>query len=123
MDLVAVDDRVRKIALTHEVFRERRTDTGQVFEFRSSPMPDGGVVVTVIDATESVLAWSMIWVPSTPLALPSPCGIASLAELSSRWTELKLPALRKMIRPRADLRVPSLRSSQRTPVTRRVAGS
>ena len=52
----AVDDRVRKIALTHEVFRERRTDTGHVFEFRSSPMPDGGVVVTVIDATESVLA-------------------------------------------------------------------
>uniref|UniRef100_UPI0035B230D6 ATP-binding response regulator n=1 Tax=Aestuariivirga sp. TaxID=2650926 RepID=UPI0035B230D6 len=52
----AVDDRVRKIALTHEVFRERRLDTGQVFEFRSSPMPDGGVVVTVIDATESVMA-------------------------------------------------------------------
>ena len=38
------------------MFRERRLDTGQVFEFRSSPMPDGGVVVTVIDATESVLA-------------------------------------------------------------------
>ncbi|WP_342634763.1 NahK/ErcS family hybrid sensor histidine kinase/response regulator [Aestuariivirga litoralis] len=52
----AVDDRVRKIALTQDVFRERRTDTGQVFEFRSSPMPDGGVVVTVIDATESVMA-------------------------------------------------------------------
>jgi signal transduction histidine kinase len=52
----AADDRVRRIALTHEVFRERRLDTGQVFEFRSSPMPDGGVVVTVIDATESVLA-------------------------------------------------------------------
>ncbi|MFN4143299.1 NahK/ErcS family hybrid sensor histidine kinase/response regulator [Aestuariivirga sp.] len=52
----AVDDRVEKIAVSHEVFRERRADTGQVFEFRSSPMPDGGVVVTVIDATESVLA-------------------------------------------------------------------
>ena len=52
----AVDDRVTKIALTHDVFRERRKDTGQVFEFRASPMPDGGVVVTVIDATESVLA-------------------------------------------------------------------
>jgi Na+/proline symporter/signal transduction histidine kinase len=51
-----LDDRVRKIAVSHEVFRERRTDTGQVFEFRSSEMPDGGVVVTVIDATESVLA-------------------------------------------------------------------
>ena len=52
----AIDDRVEKIALTHEPFRERRTDTGHVFEFRASPMPDGGVVVTVIDATESVLA-------------------------------------------------------------------
>ncbi|WP_421694675.1 NahK/ErcS family hybrid sensor histidine kinase/response regulator [Aestuariivirga sp.] len=52
----AVDDRVRKIALTHEVFRERRADTGHVFEFRASTMPDGGVVVTVIDATESVMA-------------------------------------------------------------------
>lgn len=52
----AVDDRVRQIALTYEVFRERRSDTGHVFEFRSSPMPDGGVVVTVIDATDSVMA-------------------------------------------------------------------
>ena len=51
-----IDDRVRKIVLTYEVFRERQLDTGRVFEFRSSPMPDGGVVVTVIDATESVLA-------------------------------------------------------------------
>jgi signal transduction histidine kinase len=54
--LAALDDRVRRIAVTHEPFRERYTDTGQVFEFRSSRMPDGGVVVTVIDATESVLA-------------------------------------------------------------------
>ena len=52
----AVDDRVDKIARTYEVFRERRTDTGEVFEFRASPMPDGGVVVTLIDATDSVLA-------------------------------------------------------------------
>ncbi len=52
----ASGDRVRRIALTHDAFRERRVDTGQVFEFRSSAMPDGGVVVTVIDATESVLA-------------------------------------------------------------------
>ncbi len=52
----AMPDRVGKIADTHEVFRERRKDTGQVFEFRASPMPDGGVVVTVIDATESVEA-------------------------------------------------------------------
>jgi Na+/proline symporter/signal transduction histidine kinase/CheY-like chemotaxis protein len=52
----ARDDRVRRIAETHEPFRERCNDTGQIFEFRSSAMPDGGVVVTVIDATESVLA-------------------------------------------------------------------
>ena len=53
---VALDDRVGRVAVSHEVFREKRTDTGQVLEIRSSPMPDGGIVVTVIDATESVLA-------------------------------------------------------------------
>ncbi len=52
----ALDDRVQKLAVTLEVFREKRADTGQVLEFRSSPMPNGGIVVTVIDATESVLA-------------------------------------------------------------------
>ena len=36
----------------HEVFREKRTDTGHVFEFRASPMPDGGVVR--LDAREEV---------------------------------------------------------------------
>ena len=45
----ALDDRVRRIAETHEVFRERLIDTGQVFEFRASPMPDGGVVVTAAE--------------------------------------------------------------------------
>jgi signal transduction histidine kinase len=52
----ALDDRVNRIAVSHQPFRERCNDTGQIFEFRSSAMPDGGVVMTVIDATESVLA-------------------------------------------------------------------
>ena len=54
--LEQLDDRVRSAALDHGVFRERRTDTGQVLEFRSGPMPGRGVVITVIDATESVVA-------------------------------------------------------------------
>jgi signal transduction histidine kinase/ActR/RegA family two-component response regulator len=54
--VAARDNRVHRMAVDHEVFRERIKDTGQVLEFRSSPMPDGGVVVTIIDATESVLA-------------------------------------------------------------------
>ena len=65
----------------------------------------------------------MIWVPSTPLELASPFGIASLAELSIRCTELKLPAFRNTILAVALERVPSLRSIQRTPVTRPLAGS
>lgn len=54
--LEARDDRVHRMAVAHGVFRERCRDTGQVFEVRSSPMPDGGVVITFIDATESVVA-------------------------------------------------------------------
>lgn len=52
----AVDERVRRIAVSRDVFRERLPDTGRVLEVRASPMPDGGVVVTVIDVTDSVLA-------------------------------------------------------------------
>ncbi|MCX7345322.1 MAG: PAS domain-containing hybrid sensor histidine kinase/response regulator [Alphaproteobacteria bacterium] len=49
-------DRLRKLMDTHDLFRERMTDTGKVLEIRSSSMPDGGVVVTFIDVTESVEA-------------------------------------------------------------------
>ena len=77
----------------------------------------------MIAAAESVLAWSMMWVPSTPLLFARPLGTASLAELSSRWTELNAPALRNTRRAVADKRVLVLLSIQRTPVTRRVAGS
>ncbi|MCB1379089.1 MAG: hybrid sensor histidine kinase/response regulator [Alphaproteobacteria bacterium] len=49
-------ERIRQLALTHEAFRERMRETGRVLEVRSSAMPGGGVVVTFIDATESVLA-------------------------------------------------------------------
>ncbi len=49
-------DRLRKLMETHDLFRERMTNTGKVLEIRSSSMPDGGVVVTFIDVTESVEA-------------------------------------------------------------------
>ncbi|MFO1123663.1 MAG: PAS domain-containing hybrid sensor histidine kinase/response regulator [Hyphomicrobiales bacterium] len=47
-------DRLRKLTQTHVVFRERMKDGGKVLEVRSSAMPDGGVVATFIDVTESV---------------------------------------------------------------------
>jgi signal transduction histidine kinase len=50
------DDRMNRMAVTHEAFREHMAESGRVLEVRSSAMPDGGVVVTFIDATESVLA-------------------------------------------------------------------
>jgi signal transduction histidine kinase/Na+/proline symporter/ActR/RegA family two-component response regulator len=49
-----LDARVRALAQVHETFRERFSDEGPVLEFRSSPMPGGGVVATVTDQTESV---------------------------------------------------------------------
>jgi signal transduction histidine kinase len=52
----SLEDRLRKMAITHEHFRERLCDSGQVLEIRSNAIPDGGVVVTFNDATESVRA-------------------------------------------------------------------
>jgi signal transduction histidine kinase len=52
----SLEDRLRKMAMSHEHFRERLSDSGQVLEIRSNAIPDGGVVITFNDATESVRA-------------------------------------------------------------------
>ena len=52
----SLEDRLRKMAMSHEQFRERVKDSGQVLEVRSNAIPDGGVVITFNDATESVRA-------------------------------------------------------------------
>jgi Na+/proline symporter/signal transduction histidine kinase len=52
----SLEDRLRKMAMSHEQFRERVSDSGQVLEVRSNAIPDGGVVITFNDATESVRA-------------------------------------------------------------------
>lgn len=53
---VSLEDRLRKMAMSHEQFRERVSDSGQVLEVRSNAIPDGGVVITFNDATDSVRA-------------------------------------------------------------------
>ena len=88
----AVDDRVDKIARTYEVFRERRTDTGEVFEFRASPMPDGGVVVTVIDATDSVLAAEELQRANESLERRVTERTAELTRLNEELAEAKAEA-------------------------------
>ena len=52
----SLEDRLRKMAMSHEQFRERVKESGQVLEVRSNAIPDGGVVITFNDATESVRA-------------------------------------------------------------------
>jgi hypothetical protein len=52
----------------------RDDNTGRAVAERGVPLEPG-----MIAAADKVLAWSMIWVPSTPLELARPCGMASLA--------------------------------------------
>ncbi len=49
-----LEDRLRKLTLTHEQFRERVSLDGRVLEIRSNAIPDGGVVITFADVTEIV---------------------------------------------------------------------
>jgi Na+/proline symporter/CheY-like chemotaxis protein len=49
-----VADRIERIARRHETFREVLQSTGTVVEARSSPMPDGGIVITYTDISELV---------------------------------------------------------------------
>ena len=87
-----LDDRMERVAVTHEVFRERRTDTGQVLEIRSSPMPDGGIVVTVIDATESVVAAEALQRSNESLERRVVERTAELTRLNARLAEAKAQA-------------------------------
>lgn len=48
----AVNERIRRIAVSHESWQERMA--AQAIEVGASPMPDGGVVVTFSDVTEAV---------------------------------------------------------------------
>ncbi len=90
--MAQLDDRVRRIAVAHEVFRERCQDTAQVFEVRSSPMPDGGVVVTFIDATESVQAAEALQRSNESLERRVKERTAELTRLNAELAEAKSEA-------------------------------
>jgi signal transduction histidine kinase len=51
-----LEDRLRRMAITHEQFSERLRESGQVIDVISNAIPDGSVVITFFDATESVRA-------------------------------------------------------------------
>jgi len=50
----AVSDRIARLARGHEPFREKLEPGGVIVEIDSSPLPDGGIVITFADITESV---------------------------------------------------------------------
>lgn len=49
-----VADRIDRMAARHETFREVMQSSGMVLEVHTSPMPDGGIVVTLTDISERV---------------------------------------------------------------------
>ncbi|MBL8906783.1 MAG: PAS-domain containing protein, partial [Rhizobiales bacterium] len=50
----AVADRVRRLARGHEPFREKFDPGGVIVEIDSSSLPDGGIVITFADITDTV---------------------------------------------------------------------
>jgi signal transduction histidine kinase len=51
-----VADRLMKLAVTQEAFQEQVDGGRRILEFRTSPMPQGGIVTTYSDITERVAA-------------------------------------------------------------------
>jgi Na+/proline symporter/signal transduction histidine kinase/ActR/RegA family two-component response regulator len=51
-----VSDRLMKLAVAHETFQEHVDGGRRILEFRTSPMPQGGIVTTYSDITERVEA-------------------------------------------------------------------
>ncbi|NJM55380.1 MAG: response regulator [Verrucomicrobiae bacterium] len=53
---VVIGDRMMKLALNQEIYHERELSSGRILEVRTSPMPQGGIVVTFSDITHRVLS-------------------------------------------------------------------
>jgi Na+/proline symporter/signal transduction histidine kinase/FixJ family two-component response regulator len=51
-----IGDRVLKLAVHQEIFHERELSPSRILEVRTSPMPQGGIVVTFSDITHRVLS-------------------------------------------------------------------
>lgn len=51
-----IGDRMTKLALSQEVYHERELSGDRILEVRTSPMPQGGIVVTFSDITHRVLS-------------------------------------------------------------------
>jgi signal transduction histidine kinase len=49
-----VNDRLARVTRGHEPFREKLAPGGVIVEIDSSPLPDGGIVISFADITESV---------------------------------------------------------------------
>ena len=49
-----IGDRVMELAVRHEIFHERELSGDRILEVRTSPMPQGGIVVTFSDITQQV---------------------------------------------------------------------
>lgn len=52
----AVDERIDTLKLVRRSFRERMVQSGKVLDIHSGQMPNGGLVVTFADVTETVVA-------------------------------------------------------------------
>jgi len=53
---IVIGDRMVKLALNQEIYHERELSSDRILEVRTSPMPQGGIVVTFSDITHRVLS-------------------------------------------------------------------
>ena len=51
-----IDDRIRRLVVTHETYHERLVDDEAVIEVRTNAIPDGGIVTTFTDITDQIRA-------------------------------------------------------------------
>jgi signal transduction histidine kinase len=56
LDALQLQQRVTALTTAYDIFRERFTDTREVVDMQSAALPDGGIVLTITDVTQSVAA-------------------------------------------------------------------
>lgn len=88
----AIAERLDKLIVSMEPYQERLSHDGSVVEVRSSPMPDGGFVVTFADITERVEAAEALQRANETLERRVEERTARLTELNAELVRAKAEA-------------------------------
>jgi Na+/proline symporter/signal transduction histidine kinase/CheY-like chemotaxis protein len=92
LDATELQQRVNTLTTSRKIFRERFTDSRVVVDMQTAALPDGGIVLTITDVTQSVAAADALQLANETLELRVQERTAELTKLNAELARAKARA-------------------------------